>query len=194
MADSSLPTRAASTNRFTSRWTRSIGRILPGIYDDLRELAARFMSRERGGHTLQPTALVHEAFIRLSESPELDVSDPTHARALAAQTMRRVLVDHARRSAMKKRAGKADEIPLDESLTSDRAGTDAFSSLVQLDDAILALQRIDPRRARVVELRFFAGLSLEETAQQLGISERTVTYDTRAACTWLRAEIAKTTS
>ncbi len=175
-------------HRLTGRWTRSIGRLLPDLYDDLRALASRFMSRERPNHTLQPTALVHEAFIRLAEGEALQVTDQTHARALAAQTMRRVLVDHARRASVQKRAGKGDEVPLDEERTE---GTDPFMALVELDDAFSALRRIAPRKARVVELRFFAGLSLAEVANELGISERTVTYDTRAACAWIKAEMAR---
>ena len=150
-------------------------------YDHLLDLAEAWMRRERPGHTLQPTALVHEAFLRLADAGAVGLDDRTRFQALAAVAMRRVLVDHARRRSRAKRGGGWRRIALDGLAASDSEGAD----LLALDDALTALGAEHERAARVVELRFFGGLGVEQAAALLGCSPRTVELDWQFARAWL---------
>jgi RNA polymerase sigma factor (TIGR02999 family) len=156
-------------------------RLVPLVYGELRGLAAGYMRREREGHTLQPTALVNEAWIRLVDQSRVEWRGRAHFFGIAAQAMRRILVDHhRRRSAARRGAGKA--------VTMLEDGTDTFRDpldLVALDEAMTELAELDARAARIVELRFFGGLSVEETAEVLDVSTPTVKRDWRTARAWL---------
>ena len=161
---------------------RAVDRLLPLVYDELRRLSRRYLKRERPEHTLQSAALVHEAYLRLVGKDHPQLRDRMHFFALAAQQMRRVLVDHARTHAAAKRGGGLEKIPLENTmaLATDRAG-----ELLALDEALDALAELDPRKARIVELRFFGGLTLKETADLLELSTATVNNQTRLARAWL---------
>jgi RNA polymerase sigma factor (TIGR02999 family) len=156
--------------------------MLPLVYDELRRLAQRFFARERSGHTLQPTALVHEAFLQLSASGELHLESRAHFLALAARAMRRILVDSARRRGAAKRGGGLERVTLSGALA--EGGPDEVDVLA-LEDALLALGADHPRHAEVVELRFFGGLDVKEVAQVLGVSASTVMADWRFSRAWL---------
>jgi len=156
------------------------------VYEELRRLAHRYMARERLGHALQTTALVHEAYLRLIDGKKVQWQNRAHFFAVSAQLMRRILVDFARSRLYQKRGGNAEQVSFDEALVVARGkGTD----LVALDDALTALARVDPRMSQVVELRFFGGLSVEETAEVLKISTDTVTSDWKLAKVWLRQRL-----
>ena len=157
--------------------------LLPAAYRELRMLAARYLNAERPDHTLQPTALVHEAYMRLTAQRQVDWRDRTQFFGIAAQMMRRILVNYAEARNSAKRGGEATRITLEESV-SWSGGSDL--DLTELDEALTALAAFDPRQARVVELRFFAGLSIEETAEVLGISPATVKREWNVAKAWLR--------
>jgi RNA polymerase sigma-70 factor, ECF subfamily len=161
--------------------------LLPLVYDELRRLARRALSAERSAHTLQASALVHEAYIRLLEINRIDWQDRAHFFAFAARVMRRVLVDWARARKVSRRGGGAAVLSLDEALV---GSVDASPDLVALDDALNALAIIDERKARVVEMRFFGGLSVEETAGLLQVSPGTVLRDWRLAKVWLLRELS----
>ncbi len=165
---------------------RSDESMMAAVYDELRRLARKYMERERAGHTFQPTDLVHEACAKLAERPGAAVHDRVHFLATAARAMREILVDHARARLAAKRGGGAARITLDENLA---AGGAAEIDLIVLDDALRKLAELDPRKARMVELRFFAGLSIAETAQALGVSHMTVSSDWRMVRSWLAAEL-----
>ena len=165
----------------------AIDRLLPLVYDELRSLAGNLMRHERDGHTLQPTALANEAFIRLIDQHSIDWKNRAHFFALAAQTMRRVLVDHARARGAIKRGGDRRRIALAEDAA---IGLDQLDDLLALDEALHKLARLSERQARVVELRFFGGLSIEETAEMIGVSPRTVKGDWRVSRAWLERELA----
>lgn len=164
----------------------SIGRHLPDVYSELRALADRYMRSERAGHTLQPTALVHEAYLKLSGQDRIRWKGRTHLLGVAAQAMRRILVDHARGRHRQKRGGRNEPLPLDEAI--DRPITlsgDHSIDLLDLDEALAALAQNDPRKAEVVELMYFAGLTAAEAAEVLGVTARTVERDWRYARAWL---------
>jgi RNA polymerase sigma factor (TIGR02999 family) len=164
----------------------ALDRLVPLVYGELRRISHRRLARERGDHSLQTTALINEAYIRLADVEGLEWQDRAHFFAIAANLMRRVLVDRARSRAYLKRGGGAQMVSLDEALAvSPRPGLD----LVKLDDALKALSEFDPRKARVVELRFFGGLSGHEAAAVLGISRETVKRDWRVAKMWLLCEM-----
>ena len=165
----------------------SIDDLIPLIYDELREMASRYLGRERSDHTLQPTALVHEAYFRLIDQREVRWNDRAHFFAIAAQIMRRILVDHARSHRYAKRGGAATKISLNQ--VSDLSGDSPAPDLVALDDALRSLSRLDPDKASIVELRFFGGLSLEETAEVIGSSRATVVRQWRIAKAWLYREL-----
>ncbi|WP_448990285.1 sigma-70 family RNA polymerase sigma factor [Luteitalea sp.] len=161
--------------------------LFPIVYEELRRLAASALRRERTDHTLQPTALVHEAFLRLAETPGASWENRAHFVAVAARVMRRVLVDHARgRNALKRGNGEI-RVPLDDV---DVAAVGQDVDLVALDDALARLATLDERQARIVELRFFGGLSVPETAALIGASERTVKRDWQVARAWLTRELS----
>ena len=164
----------------------ALDELTPLVYGELCRLAHHYMSRERPGHTLQTTALVDEAFMRLVDQKEAHWQNRTHFFGIAAQLMRRILVDHARSHAYAKRGGGARKVPLDEAaVLSPERGAD----LIALDDALKRLSEIDPRKCRVVELRYFGGLTVEETAEVLKVSPVTVKRDWSVAKAWLRREI-----
>ena len=161
--------------------------LAPLIYDELRRTAAYYMRAERPDHTLQATALVHETYLKLV-GQDIDWQSRAHFFAVAAQVMRRVLVDYARATKADKRAGKLVRIPLESALV---YAEEQSGELIALDEALERLGQWDPRQSRIVELRFFAGLSVEETAEVLGISMRTVKRDWSMARAWLYSELTK---
>lgn len=158
-------------------------RLLPIVYGELRRQAARMLRRERRDHTLQPTALVHETYLRLVEQRAADWRNRAQFFGVAAGAMRRILVDHARRHGARKRGGSWDRITLDESRRAWPASPDV--DVLALEEALGELATLDAAKVRLVELRFFAGLSLEETAAVLGVSESTVSREWRLARAWL---------
>lgn len=157
-------------------------RVFPLIYQELRRIAARQLRQERAGHTLQATDIVHEAYLRLVGQPGLEWPSRAHFFAFSAHLIRRILVDYARRRNRAKRGGLAEKITLAE--VADLA-LEKNPDLVALDEALSSLEKVDPRKATVVELKFFAGLTLEEIATQLGISTETVSREWRRARAWL---------
>src|SRR5947207_6379844 len=167
---------------------RAIGRLTPIIYDELRRLAAHYLSDEHAANTLQPTALVHEAYLRLVAQNMPDWECRSHFFGVAAHLMRQVLVDHARRHRSAKRGDGAAALALDEGLS---FGVGKSNEVIALDDALTALAAVDSRKSRVVELRYFGGFSVEETAQALNISVATVGREQRLAEAWLHRELAR---
>ena len=166
----------------------ALEKLIPLVYKELRRLAHRYMQGERTGHTLQTTALVNEAYLRLIDCRQVHFENRTHFFAISAQLMRRILVDFARSRRYQKRGGGVQNVTLDEELiVSPRQGRD----LVALDSALSALAATDARKARVVELRFFGGLSVEETATVLKVSPDTVLRDWRLAKAWLAREMGR---
>jgi RNA polymerase sigma-70 factor, ECF subfamily len=164
----------------------ALDRLTPIVYDELHRLARRYMKHERLGHSLQTSALVNEAYLRLVDYEHMEWQDRAHFFAVSAQLMRRILVDHARRHNLK-RGGGVEHVALEEAAV---VGGGQGPDLVALDDAMNALARIDPRKVQVVEMRFFGGLSVEETAEVLKVSTITVKRDWRAARAWLYRELA----
>lgn len=163
-------------------------RVMPLVYDELRRQAGGLLRRERAGHTLQPTALVHEALIRFLGQGPVPVECRTQFLAIVAQTMRRVLVDHARRRNADKRGSGDTHVELNESL--DGRGSDQFEVLL-VHDALERLAALDPRQAQIVELRVFGGLEVSEVADVLGLSPATVKRDWTSARAWLHRELAR---
>jgi RNA polymerase sigma factor (TIGR02999 family) len=164
----------------------ALERLAPRVYDELRRIAGRFMQNEQPGRTIQTTALVHEAYLKLVDVANVDWQHRAHFFAVSAQIMRRILLDRARRRAAAKRGGAAPRVNLDEVPD---IGSGRARELIALDDALSTLEKVDPRKARVIELRFFAGLSVEETAEVLKVSPDTVMRDWRLARAWLLAEL-----
>jgi RNA polymerase sigma-70 factor (ECF subfamily) len=164
----------------------ALDKLVPVVHAELRRIARRQMGHERLGHTLQPTALVNEAYLRLVDIRRVQWQDRAHFFAMSARVMRRVLVDAARARGYQKRGAGAHRVSLDESLI---GATQPGPDLMALDDALTALAVIDKRKSQVVEMRFFGGLSVEETADALGVSERTVKRDWTIARLWLLREM-----
>lgn len=162
--------------------------LLPLVYDELRRQAHRYMNRENQGHTLQTTDLIHEAYLKIVEQKNIDWQSRTHFFAIAANQMRHVLVDYARARNRLKRGGKGRDLPLDEAMLI--VGDSANVNLIELDEALNRLTEFDQQQARIVELRYFSGLSLEETAEALKISVATVKRDWNMAKAWLRKELS----
>jgi len=164
----------------------ALEKLTPVVYEELRRLAHRYMGGERVAHTLQTTALVNEAYLRLIDGKQVSWQNRAHFFAVSAQLMRRILVDGARSREAQKRGAKPQQVPLDEALLVTRQhGED----LVALDEALKALEEVDPRKSQVVEMRFFGGLSVEETAEVLKVSPDTVLRDWRLAKLWLVREL-----
>jgi RNA polymerase sigma factor (TIGR02999 family) len=161
-------------------------RLFADVYAELRKLAANCLRRERKGHTLQPTALVHEAFLKLVDQQRVDWCGQTHFLATAAQAMRRILVDHARRRQAAKRGGKHLRVALAED-PADQSAHD--HELLAVEDALTRLAALDPRQAQIVELRFFGGLNVGEVAQVIGLSKRSVEREWTMIRAWLRREL-----
>ena len=186
------PPRDLRVTDLLQEWGRgqpgALADLIPLVYEELRGVAANYLKGERPGHTLQPTALVHEAFLRLLDQKKVVWENRAHFFAIASRMMRRVLVDHARRRAAAKRDGQAFrvDIPLAVSPESD-------PDLITLDDALTRLEKLDPAQARVVELRFFGGLTVEETAEVTGTSPATVKREWQTARAFLRREIGPPT-
>ncbi len=160
--------------------------LVPLVYDELRRLARRYMRQERSDHTLQATALVHEAYLKLIEQREITWQNRAHFFGVAAQLMRRILVDHARAKLAQKRGGSQQEISLDVAIAFSPAQSEQF---LELNEALERLSQLDPRQGRIVELKFFGGLTDEEVAEVLAISARTVKRDWSVARAWLFREL-----
>jgi RNA polymerase sigma-70 factor, ECF subfamily len=178
-----------------SAWSRgeesALAELTPIVHHELRRLARSFLRREREGHTLQTDALVNEAYVRLVDLGQIPWRDRTHFFALTARLMRRILVDYARSRQYQKRGGGLQRVPLEVAGDVSLARGD---DLVALDDALAALASVDPRKAQVVELRHFGGLSVAEVAEALAVSEQTVMRDWRLAKMWLMRELSRNTS
>lgn len=168
----------------------ALERLLPLVYRELHRQASGYLRRERVDHTLQATALINEAYLKLVAQNSVDFEDRTHFFAISARLMRQILVDHARTCHREKRGGSESiKVDLDEAL---KVGVDTASvDLIALDDALSRLGKIDERQARLVDLRYFSGLSLEETAEALGVSRATAARDWNVAKAWLRRELAR---
>src|SRR5262247_1530363 len=166
----------------------AFGKLMALVYDDLRRLAAWQLQTERSEHTLQPTALVHEAYLKLAGQNPVDWQNKAHFFALAAQVTRHILVDHARAKQRDKRGGGQVNATMDEALNLSHPSE---PGLVELDEALNTLARQDERKSRIVELRYFGGLNIEETADVLGISPATVRREWTLAKAWLRLELGK---
>ena len=163
---------------------RALDDLTPLVYRELRQLAASYLRKERQGHTLQPTALVHEAYVRLVDQTNPTWQSRSHFFAVAARLMRQILVDHARKKHAGKRAGF--KVSLDEAVSFQQ---ERSRDLIALDSGLEALEKIDPRKCKAVELRYFGGLSMDEIAQTLDVSAITVRRDLRMAEAWLRREM-----
>jgi len=182
----------SSITALLAEWSRgdtdALHRLTPLVYEELRRLASHYLRQEGPGHTLQTTALVHEAYLRMVNQDAVDWQGRSHFLGIAARLIRQILVDHAR----KRHAGRRDSggplISFDESIASPGGGQ---LDLVRLDDALTSLAAIDERQSRIVELRFFGGLSIEEAAQLIGISPRTVKREWAIARTWLFRELSR---
>jgi len=181
-----VPDSKTEVRRLLEAWRNgdadAPGKLMPLVYDELRRIARRYMAKERIGHTLQTTALVNEAYLKLAKEDGVQWKDRAHFFALAAQAMRLLLVDHARRRRRIKRGGDPDRITLDEHV---REATDAGVDILALHDALDRLAAIDPRKAELVELRYFGGLNVEEIAEALGIAPITVKREWAKAKAWL---------
>jgi RNA polymerase sigma-70 factor (ECF subfamily) len=165
---------------------RAADKLLPLVYDEFRALARHYLAQERANHTLQPTALVHEAYMKLVDQTRVDWQGRSHFFAVAAQAMRRILVDHARSRQREKRGGGRARVMLDDDVA---LSPQKDEDVLALDEALQRLAKMDPRQAKVVELRFFGGMSVEEVAQALGVSKRTVEGDWTFARAWLSREL-----
>ena len=166
---------------------RAADKLLPLVYDEFRALARHYLAQERANHTLQPTALVHEAYMKLVDLTRVDWPGTSHFFAVAAQAMRRILVDHARSRQRDKRGGGRARVVLDEAVA---LSPQKDEDVLALDEALEKLSGLDPRQAKVVELRFFGGMNVEEVAQALGVSKRTVEGDWTFARAWLSRELS----
>lgn len=161
-------------------------RLLPVVYEEMRSLARSYLNRQQPGHTLEPTALVHEAYMRLVQQDQPDYSNRVHFFAVAATAMRQLLIDHARRKNAAKRGEGWERVTLSNLKSDGRSDID----LLDLDEALTEMAELDAQQSRIVELRFFGGLTIEETAEELGISTSTVEREWRAARAWLSARLS----
>lgn len=166
----------------------ALDQLMPLVYPELKRLARLYMGRENPGHTLQASALINEAYLRLVDRQNVQWQDRAHFFAAAAQLMRHILIDHARRQRYGKHGGRAPHFPLDDVAVVSQEPADG---LVALDEALTSLATVDPRKSQIVELRFFGGLTVEETAEVLKLSTVTVKREWRSAKAWLRTEIDK---
>jgi len=185
-----LPIASTKVTGLLLKWGQgndsAFERLIPLVYDELHRIARKHIGHEAIGHSLQPTALVNEAYLRLVAAQNVAWQDRTHFLAVSARIMRRILVDHARSRQYQKRGGDAVRVTFDERLA---VSDESTHDLVALDDALMALAAFDERKSRVIELRFFGGLSVEETASVLDVSPDTVMRDWRLAKAWLRSEL-----
>ncbi len=169
---------------------KALDELLPLVYDELRRLARRYLRRERPGHTLQPTALVNEAYLKLIDQREISWQNRAHFFGVAARLMREILVDHARSHMAAKRGGGEQRMTLDEGVASP-AAIKPNIDLLRLDDALQVLAKLDPQQCRIVELRYFGGLTIEETAEVLVLSPATIKREWQLARAWLYHEISE---
>jgi RNA polymerase sigma factor (TIGR02999 family) len=187
-----METSAPSVSQLLRRWSEgdrdALDQLTPLVYAELRRMARRYMNQQPAGHTLQTTALIHEAYLRLIGQEEKHWENRAHFFGVAAQAMRHILVDYARARKVAKRGGGAHQVSLDEALVISPEGS---MDLVALNDALDALARLDQRQSQVVELRFFGGLTEEEISEVLKVSTRTVRSDWRLARSWLLRELDK---
>ncbi|MBK7601085.1 MAG: sigma-70 family RNA polymerase sigma factor [Acidobacteria bacterium] len=167
----------------------ALERLLPLVYDELHRQAARYLRKERQGHTLQTTALIHEAYLKLMGQTQVEWQNREHFFAIAATAMRRILVDHARERHREKRGGQAENLAIEAALQI--ASPEKSVDFIALDEALDRLAKLSTRQARVVELRYFSGLSNDETAEVLGVSTATVRNDWNIARAWLKQELTK---
>jgi len=165
----------------------ALDQLMPIVYDELRRQAARYLRREQAGHTLQTTALIHEAYVRLVDQRNVQWQNRAHFFGIAAQLMRRILVDHARTKKRVKRGGSKVQVSLADATV---ATTGPDLDIVALDEALERLEKLDQQQSRVVELRYFSGLTVEETAEVMGISTATVKREGSVARTWLHRELS----
>jgi RNA polymerase sigma-70 factor, ECF subfamily len=183
---------AQDISRLLVAWSEgdeeALKNLVPMVYPELRRIARQHMRRQAAGHTLESAALANEAYLKLIRARGLHCENRAHFFALCAQIIRRILVDHARNQGYAKRGGNAVQVPLDEALLGTRA---RGVELLALDEALMALSEIDPRKGRVVELRYFGGLTADETAEILQVSPDTVLRDWKMAKVWLLRELAK---
>jgi RNA polymerase sigma-70 factor, ECF subfamily len=187
--ESSLPSEITQLLHQVESGDRSaVDRLFAAVYQELRNLAGQFFRREPEGNTLQPTALVHEAYVKLVGQTGVEWQNRTHFFAVAAQAMRRILVDHARKRAAAKRGGKQKRVLLDDDLLPSIEPND---DLLAVDDALSKLAKLDSRQAQMVELRFFAGLSVAEAAEVLGMSKRSAEREWTMVRAWLRRELSE---
>jgi len=186
--DSAPPTITQLLVEWSEGDRAALDRLMPLVYGELRRLARSYLRRERPDHTLQPTALVHEAYMRLVDQHSVSWQNRAHFFGIASQMMRRILVNHALARATAKRGGHAEKLALDEATVVDG---ERQIDLVVLDDALKELEAADARQCRIVELRFFGGLSIEETAEVLKLSPATVKREWNTAKLWLRRRIAR---
>jgi len=186
------PSSPHEITQLLAEWSKgnqaALDKLYPLVYKELRRLAHSYLRRERKGHTLQTTALINEAYLRLVEQEHVHWANRSHFFGISAQIMRRILIDHARRYDYTKRGGGAQKISLDEAAL---VAKERGRALLMLDEALNTLARIDPRRSQVVELRYFGGLNNEEIAGVLKISENTVTRDWNMARAWLYQELRR---
>ena len=175
--------------RFREGDRQAEAQLIPLVYDELRRLASRYLNRERGDHTLQPTALVHEAFLRMVNEDQPPWQNRAHFFGVAARLMRQILVDHARRRQSLKRGGSREQTDLDEEFTV--YSPEKSAELVALDEALDRLAHQDERQSRVVEMKYFVGLDIDDIAKVLGISPRTVKRDWTMAKAWLHQEMTR---
>jgi RNA polymerase sigma factor (TIGR02999 family) len=189
------PAQSQDVTTLLRAWNRGDGtaleRLTPLIYQELRRLARSHLRRERAGHSLPPTGLVNEAYLRLVDASDIEWQDRAHFLSVSSRIMRRVLIDAARRRAAQKRGAPAQSPVVDVDQIA-AAGSDRAATLCALDDALEALAQLDPRRAQVIELRFFGGLSVDETADVLAVSPQTVMRDWKLARAWLMRELRHT--
>lgn len=182
----------SDVTRLLQQWSDgrqdALEQLVPQVYGELKRQAARYLRRERPDHTLQATALVHEAFLKLVDQRSVHWKNRAHFFGVAAQLMRRILVDHARARAAAKRGSGEDRLALDEALV---PGTSPDVALLGLDEALTRLATVDPQQGRIVELRFFGGLTIDETAEVLQISPATVSREWTMARAWLYAELQR---
>ncbi|HYZ83088.1 MAG TPA: sigma-70 family RNA polymerase sigma factor [Bryobacteraceae bacterium] len=164
----------------------ALDQLTPILYDELRRLADSYLRRERDDHTLQPTALVHEAYVKLADQTKLEWQNRAHFFGIAAQVMRHILVDHSRKHNAEKRGAGMPKVPIEEGLMVSKQQS---SDIVALDDALKALSVIDERKSKIIELRYFGGLTVEEMAEVLGISVATIGRELRMAQAWLHREM-----
>ena len=188
MSDKSQAHLTDLLQRVNSGRDGALDELMPAVYGELRRQAARYLRKERNNHTLQPTALVNEAFIKLIDQRNVRWQNRAHFFGIAAQAMRRIMIDHARTRQRVKRGGVQYAVTLDEAMN---AGESQPLDVLALDEALTRLAKIDERQARIVELRFFGDLSVEETAEITGLSPATIKREWAMARAWLQAELSK---